>query len=121
MLSILRFTHITSGRILYDGVDITTIPRKRLRHAIPTIPQEPLLFQGTIASNLDPAGSVKESVWQEALEVCCAPVKAMHVGGVAGAAPDLEDEENSAPRTEARSSPKLSTQVESEGSNFSYG
>jgi ABC-type multidrug transport system fused ATPase/permease subunit len=70
VLSLLRFTHITSGQILYDGVDITTIPRKKLRQALTIIPQEAVLFNGTLQSNLDPSGVVSEEVLENALQSC---------------------------------------------------
>ncbi|KAJ3491272.1 hypothetical protein NLG97_g5628 [Lecanicillium saksenae] len=65
ILSLLRFTHIVSGTILYDGVDITTVPRKKLRQAIGMVPQDALLFQGTIRINLDPSNSIPESELSE--------------------------------------------------------
>lgn len=69
-MSLLRFTHITSGQILYDGVDITDIPRTRLRQALTIIPQEAVLFNGTLQSNLDPSGTVPTEVLEYALESC---------------------------------------------------
>lgn len=70
VLSLLRFTHIMSGQILYDGVDIAEIPRRRLRQALTTIPQEAILFNGTLRSNLDPSGTVPTEVLEYALESC---------------------------------------------------
>ena len=69
-LSMLRFTHIVSGSILYDGIDITKIPRRRLREALTIIPQEAVLFSGTVESNLDPAGAVPREMLQKALDSC---------------------------------------------------
>lgn len=66
----LRFTHIVSGTILYDGIDITKIPRRRLREALTIIPQEPVLFNGTVESNLDPSGKVPVKLLGEALDEC---------------------------------------------------
>lgn len=70
VLSLLRFTNIVQGQILYDGVDITTIPRKRLRQALTIIPQEAVLFNGTVGTNLDPAGEVTPEVCSCALRSC---------------------------------------------------
>lgn len=70
VLSLLRFTNIVQGQILYDGVDITTVPRKRLRQALTIIPQEAVLFNGTVGTNLDPAGNVAASVSAAALRSC---------------------------------------------------
>jgi len=44
----------TSGSIEIDGVPISSVPLSRLRSALSIIPQEPVLFQGTIRYNLDP-------------------------------------------------------------------
>lgn len=70
VLSLLRFTHVVKGQILYDGVDITLIPRKRLRHALTIIPQEAVLFNGTVGTNLDPAGEIAPEILENALESC---------------------------------------------------
>jgi ABC-type multidrug transport system fused ATPase/permease subunit len=45
---------LTSGSITVDGVDISKIGLETLRSRMALIPQDPLLFQGTIRSNLDP-------------------------------------------------------------------
>jgi len=70
VLSLLRFTHIASGTILYDGVDIERVPRKHLRKALTVVPQEAVLFNGTVGSNLDPTGDVPPRVLQDALDAC---------------------------------------------------
>ncbi len=69
-MSLLRFTNVVSGTILYDGVDITHIPRQRLRQALTVIPQEATLFNGTVGSNLDPSGEVPDQVLDKALDSC---------------------------------------------------
>ncbi|WP_141734585.1 ABC transporter transmembrane domain-containing protein [Oligoflexus tunisiensis] len=48
-----RFMEVTEGRVLIDGVDTRSIPLDRLRSALAIIPQDPILFQGTLRSNLD--------------------------------------------------------------------
>ncbi|KAK3390387.1 hypothetical protein B0H63DRAFT_113119 [Podospora didyma] len=70
VLSLLRFTEIVSGQIFYDGVDIATIPRKKLRQALTIIPQDAVLFNGTVGSNLDPSGNVAVDVLEDALASC---------------------------------------------------
>lgn len=70
VLSLLRFTHVVRGQILYDGVDITQVPRRRLRQSLTIIPQEAVLFNGTVGTNLDPAGEVAPEVVEGALASC---------------------------------------------------
>lgn len=70
VLSLLRFTHVVRGQILYDGVDITRVPRRRLRQSLTIIPQEAVLFNGTVGTNLDPAGEAAPEVVEGALASC---------------------------------------------------
>lgn len=49
---ILRFHDATSGRILFDGIDIRRMSRSDLRRRIGYVPQTAVLFSGTIAENL---------------------------------------------------------------------
>lgn len=52
--AILRMVEMESGCILIDGIDISSIGLHALRSRIAVIPQDPVLFSGTIRSNLDP-------------------------------------------------------------------
>jgi ABC-type multidrug transport system fused ATPase/permease subunit len=45
-----------SGQILLDGVDVDGVGVSALRRELAIIPQEPVLFSGSMRSNLDPAG-----------------------------------------------------------------
>ena len=54
MLSLLRIVELDSGKILVDGVDISTLGLEKLRSNIAVIPQDPTLYSGTIRTNLDP-------------------------------------------------------------------
>lgn len=47
-----RFYDVTSGKILFDGVDIKDISLSDLRENIGYVPQKGILFTGTIESNL---------------------------------------------------------------------
>lgn len=49
---ILRFYQPTKGRILLDGVDISTLNLDFLRSQIGVVPQETVLFSGTLRNNI---------------------------------------------------------------------
>jgi len=54
-----------TNRILIDGVDIASLRTDDLRQNITIIPQDPLLFAGTIRSNLDPFDQHgDEAIWE---------------------------------------------------------
>jgi ABC-type multidrug transport system fused ATPase/permease subunit len=52
-LSLLRLIEPRKGSILIDGIDISTVKLRDLRSRIAFIPQDPVLFSGTVHSNLD--------------------------------------------------------------------
>nr|WP_235534007.1 ABC transporter ATP-binding protein [Sanguibacter sp. Leaf3] len=49
---IMRFYELTGGRILLDGVDITTLSRGELRSQVGMVLQDAWLFEGTIRENI---------------------------------------------------------------------
>ncbi|KAF9940341.1 hypothetical protein BGZ65_007307 [Modicella reniformis] len=53
-LSFFRFMESTAGSIVIDGIDISKIGLEDLRRRLTIIPQDAVLFNGTIRSNLDP-------------------------------------------------------------------
>ncbi|KAG2179922.1 hypothetical protein INT43_003709 [Umbelopsis isabellina] len=63
-LSLFRFVDPSSGHIKIDGVDITEIGIESLRSKLTIIPQDAILFSGTIRTNLDPLGlHSDEALW----------------------------------------------------------
>lgn len=53
-MAISRIVELFSGSIEIDGVDISKVDLHTLRSKVTVIPQDPVLFTGTIRFNLDP-------------------------------------------------------------------
>ena len=68
MLSLFRLIPVTNGFISIDGVDITSIAIDLLRKQIAIIPQDPVLFSGSLRSNLDPFDRHSDDAIWRALE-----------------------------------------------------
>jgi subfamily B ATP-binding cassette protein MsbA len=48
-----RFYDVVGGRVALDGVDVRDVSLRALRSCIGLVPQEPLLFAGTVRENLE--------------------------------------------------------------------
>jgi ABC-type multidrug transport system fused ATPase/permease subunit len=67
-MALFRIMEASSGSIDIDGVDISTIGLASLRESISIIPQDPVLFNGTVRHNLDPFDRVDDNAIWSALE-----------------------------------------------------
>ena len=71
------------GEILIDDIDISRIPLSQLRSHISIILQHPVLFSGTIRSNLDPMGIYSdEQCWMALEDVQLKELVSNHADGL---------------------------------------
>jgi ABC-type multidrug transport system fused ATPase/permease subunit len=83
LLTLFRIIEIEKGgRIEIDGVDIRSIGLKTLRKNLSIIPQDPVLFAGTIGYNLDASGKTSSEDMWAALEAASPELtKQFHFAG----------------------------------------
>ncbi|XP_023714338.1 probable multidrug resistance-associated protein lethal(2)03659 isoform X2 [Cryptotermes secundus] len=68
--ALFRLAGISSGQIQIDGIDIASVGLHDLRSKISIIPQEPVLFSGSLRENLDPFSEYSDSaLWAALAEV----------------------------------------------------
>ncbi|OVA14889.1 ABC transporter [Macleaya cordata] len=65
-----RVMEPSGGKIIIDGVDISKLGLHDLRSRYGIIPQEPVLFEGTVRSNVDPIGLYSDDEIWKSLERC---------------------------------------------------
>ncbi|KAJ5201896.1 uncharacterized protein N7498_006559 [Penicillium cinerascens] len=66
-LALFRFLEARQGQILVDGLDVSKIKLHDLRSRLAIIPQDPVLFSGTVRSNLDPFEHYTDTELNDAL------------------------------------------------------
>ncbi|XP_076279079.1 sulfonylurea receptor [Lasioglossum baleicum] len=69
MMALFRLLEIVQGRIVIDGVDVRRVPLRVLRSRLSAIPQDVIMFGGTIRENLDPLYEHDDRDLWNALEV----------------------------------------------------
>ncbi|KAF8184562.1 hypothetical protein K438DRAFT_2020317 [Mycena galopus ATCC 62051] len=61
--------HLVTGKIVIDGVDISTVPLHHLRDSMSIVTQDPFLWHGSIRENLDITNARTDSEIWEALKL----------------------------------------------------
>lgn len=67
MVALFRIVEPSSGSIEIDGVNLLDLGLSRARQATTIIPQDPVLFRGTVAHNLDPFSSASSERHKEVI------------------------------------------------------
>jgi ABC-type multidrug transport system fused ATPase/permease subunit len=52
--ALFRLVELDGGRVTIDDVDTQHVPLDRLRSAMTIVPQDPMIFRGTVRANMDP-------------------------------------------------------------------
>ncbi|RHY61909.1 hypothetical protein DYB38_006688 [Aphanomyces astaci] len=75
LAALFRTVEAASGRIMIDGVDIATVDLATLRSRLTIIPQDPVVFSGSVRFNLDPTLTTDDAaLWHVLRQVHLADV-----------------------------------------------
>mmetsp|Transcript_35993 Transcript_35993/g.59943 ORF Transcript_35993/g.59943 Transcript_35993/m.59943 type:complete len:1348 (+) Transcript_35993:160-4203(+) len=69
LIGLFRLVEKTSGSIVIDGLDVSNLSLDDLRSRLAIIPQEPVMFKGTVRTNLDPLSQYSDAELWSALEI----------------------------------------------------
>ncbi|KAL8805877.1 MAG: hypothetical protein Q9182_001658 [Xanthomendoza sp. 2 TL-2023] len=129
-LALFRFLEASQGSIVIDGVDIARLRVHDLRSRLSIIPQDPVLFSGTVRSNVDPESQHTDDEVRAALAKVFVRSTANHHTCVD------DDEDRATPESSlnvgaakmsastmnhAQTFPPLASPISSGGLNFSLG
>ena len=78
--TLFRMSSLVDGRILIDNIDIASVGLDDVRSRISIIPQDPVLFTGTIRNNLDPFDEYSDAeIWLALEQVCRKAVRLIFI------------------------------------------
>ena len=116
-LALFRFLEARAGSIFIDGLDVSKLALRELRERVAIIPQHPVLWLGTIRSNLDPFSVYDDTQLENVLE----RVQLGHHVPSVDVSSNNSEEANSMESPLTIPSCTLSTQVSESGLNLSLG
>ncbi|KAG2421757.1 hypothetical protein HFD88_005733 [Aspergillus terreus] len=119
-LALFRFLAIPEGTVYVDGVDVSKIKLRDLRSRLTMIPQDPVLFSGTIRSNLDPLHEHTDTELYHALQRVGLTVQISREEPPSGPV-NVATRANTPTETETRSILSLTTPISERGLNLSQG
>lgn len=123
LTGLLRLTELESGKVVIDGVDVAKIGLADLRRRIAVLPQDPLIFSGTLRSNLDPFGEYDDARLNDALKrayLISDDNEATPPGSQTPVAGEPDNAEKAVVKVPQQRF-SLDTPVEEEGANLSLG
>lgn len=126
LTALYRLQEPTSGTIKLDGIDTSKLGLRDLRSKLAIIPQEPVLFQGTIRTNLDPFSQYSDAHLNDALRrahlLDSEPLPKAKQVAITETEGDRENEDaGEVTSATPRNRFSLDSVVDSEGANFSVG
>ncbi|OAP61776.1 hypothetical protein AYL99_03979 [Fonsecaea erecta] len=122
-LALFRFLEARSGSIYIDGVDISKIKLYDLRSRLAIIPQDPVLFSGTVRSNLDPFEQQTDKELKEALARVhlISSTTASSSAVASGSATPIPDQHDTETASNINIFRSLSSKISEGGLNLSQG
>jgi ATP-binding cassette subfamily C (CFTR/MRP) protein 1 len=84
LLALYRLFELDKGAIYVDGVNVASMTLSRLRRGLSIIPQEPVIFSGTVRTNLDPFDEHTDNELHEVIREASLTEQVKRAGGLQG-------------------------------------
>ncbi|TFY56998.1 hypothetical protein EVG20_g8713 [Dentipellis fragilis] len=121
MTALFRIVELTSGSVVIDGVDISKLGLEDVRRGLAIIPQDAVLFSGTLRSNLDPFGLHDDARLWDALRRSYLVEDTKPLAAIADSLDPDDDQLPSGAVTPNTPRFTLDSPIEDEGGNLSIG